>query len=224
MNSGRTLLTLAIVAVLAACSSTDDSAEMPSTTFPPELRSERCEVRVHGRSERGAAPFTAGDHVVVQPDANEPFEGGGRVWIYDSEETFADGRERLASVIDDAGCEVVALHGFSNGAAFAARLVCTGETFGGRLVGAVIDDPVSDDSSPDCQPDESVEVALYWTGSIPDEGSCSELRWTCAGGDELIGIERFADRLGATVQQSPETEHVVHPDPPEIQRWLQQTS
>ena len=211
---------LAVVAAVGCSSDAVEDASRPSTTFPPELVSELCEVQLHGRTEQGAAPRRSEERVVLRPDANRSFEQGGRVWIYDTESEFREARDLVGELVQEAGCEAVVLHGFSNGAAFAAKLACSGETFDSRLVGVVVDDPVADDSSPDCTPGEGVDVALYWTGAIPDEGSCRDLGWTCAGGDELVGIAAFAERLGAAVQNSPEEDHRMNEDPPEIPRWL----
>ncbi len=220
MRSRRISL-LAVMILAASCGSQgEDNASRPTTSFPPEFTSALCEIRIHGRTDQGAAPRRADGYVVVSPDANEAFEQGGRVWVYDSPGTFKAARARVETAIDEAGCSKAVLHGFSNGAAFAAKLACSGETFDGRLAGVVVDDPVTDNSSPDCEPDGGVPIVVYWTGSLPDEGSCQELGWTCAGGDELVGIEGFAERLGASVEASPESEHVIFDDPPEIRQWL----
>ncbi len=212
---------VAAALLLLGCSSSDDATG--AGTVPSDFDAERCLVRVHGRSDVGAPPVQRDGFAELAPDANEAFDGGGRVWIYDTDAAFDDARSRVLEVIDAAGCERVVLHGFSNGAAFTAALVCRGETFDGRLRGAVIDDPVPDDSSPDCAVDPSVEVALYWTGGLTEAragASCSDLGWTCAGGDELIGVEELADRLGVEVNPSVHEDHRPYDDAPEVQEWL----
>jgi hypothetical protein len=145
------------------------------------------------------------------------------VWIYDTADAYEAARTKVAEVIESAGCSTVVLHGFSNGAAFAGALVCRGETFDGRLRGVVVDDPVPDDSSPECSVAPDVGIALYWTGGLTDArtgASCDDLEWTCAGGDRLVGIEEYARRLGTTVQPSPHREHVPHDLAPELTDWL----
>ena len=72
-----------------------------------------------------------------------------------------------------------------------ASLVCNGEDFGGTLVGAVIDDPVSDTATEGCAAAPGVEIALYWTGALDADSapgtSCEDNTYTCEGGI-VIGI------------------------------------
>ena len=221
---GRRLIAalLGVGLLAGACGETTEPSA-PATTFPPDFTAERCLVRLHGRSGRGAAPQHHDGWAELAPDANEPYEGGGRVWIYDTPDAYAAARSAVTEVIDAAGCSRVVLHGFSNGAAFTGKLVCQGEDFGGRLVGAVVDDPVPDDASPDCSPAAGVGVAVYWTGGLTEAtpgASCEDLGWTCAGGDELLSIEAYAARLGAEVQESVHTRHEAYDDAPELAAWL----
>lgn len=221
-SSLHVALGLLLGTALVGCGDDEPSAG-PPTTFPPDFSAERCLVTVHGRSGDGAAPRHHEGWAELSPSGNEAWRDGGRVWIYDTEESYAEARSRITEVVDAAGCERVALHGFSNGAAFVGALACRGEDLGGRLVGVIVDDPVPDDSSPDCAPAEDVEVAVYWTGGLSEAqpgASCDDLGWTCAGGDELVGIDEYARRLGVEVQQSPHTDHIAHRDAPEIAEWL----
>ena len=218
----RSLALVAITVLAGACGdSTEPSA--PATTFPPDFTADRCLVRLHGRSGHGAAPRQRDGFAELAPDANEAYEGGGRVWIYDTPASYAAARSAVTEVIEAAGCSRVVLHGFSNGAAFTGKLVCEGEDFGGRLAGAVVDDPVPDDSSPDCSPAPGVGVAVYWTGGLTEAtpgASCEDLGWTCAGSDRLLGIEEYASRLGVPVQESVHTRHEAFDDAPELTAWL----
>ncbi len=211
--------TIGLAVANASCGSEVEDGS--SWEVPPGFNADRCLVQVHGRSEEGAAPRKLSDYAVLRPDGNVPNEGGGRKWTYDTDESYSDALARITEVVDDAGCQVVVLHGFSNGGGFTGALLCRGETLGGRLVGAVVDDPVPDDSSP-CRPDASVKIAVFWTGGL--EGatpgrSCAELGWTCAG-DFLVGIEEYAERLGAAVTPSVHDEHLVYDDAPQIREWL----
>lgn len=114
------------------------------------------------------------------------------------------------------------LNGFSNGAAFAAKLYCRGETFGGTVVGVVVDDPVPDEAVVDCQPADEVDVALYWTGALTEAmpgASCADLHWVCEG-SELLGIDAYAAAIGTPILASPHDEHRWHRDAPQLLAWL----
>jgi hypothetical protein len=211
-----------MAAAAAACGDDSPSAS-PPTTFPPDFTAEDCLVTLHGRSGDGAVPTHHADWAELAPGGNEAWAGGGRVWRYDTAEAMEEASGIVEEVVDAAGCERVAIHGFSNGAAFAGALACSGDTLGGRLVGVVVDDPVPDDSSPECAPDPDVAIAVYWTGGLAEAepgASCEDLGWTCAGGDRLVGIDAYAERLGAPVQRSPHRDHRAHRDAPEIAEWL----
>src|SRR5690606_26609900 len=158
---------------------------------------------LHGRSDRGHAAREEDGFTILAPDANEEYERDGRVLVYDDEDAFAEARAIVADTVDRAGCEVVAVHGFSNGAAFAGALACSGETFDGRLRGVIIDDPVPDVGTEDCALGDGVEIALYWTGGLTEAepgASCAELTWTCRG-THLIGIEAYAENLGVDISE-----------------------
>ena len=218
----RATVVLAMTAAATGCGE-DSSSAGPATTFPTDFEAANCLVTLHGRSGDGAAPRRHDGWAELSPPANEAWEGGGRVWVYDTEDAYADARSAVTEVVDAAGCERVVIHGFSNGAAFAGALACRGEDLDGRLVGVVVDDPVPDDSSPRCAPAAGLGVAVYWTGGLREAepgASCEDLGWTCAGGDRLIGIDEYAERLGAVVQRSPHREHEAYRDAPEIAEWL----
>jgi hypothetical protein len=101
-------------------------------------------------------------------------------------------------------------------------LYCQGETFDGRLVRVVIDDPVPDAAVQDCSPDPTVRVTLYWTGALDEQAQpgwdCSEADWTCDGGT-TIGIDAYATALGTDVQSSPFDDHQWYTDAPELTAW-----
>lgn len=214
-------MTMAAVVLLTALSCSGANDEASTGTVPKGFSAERCLVQVHGRSERGAPPMTTEEFAVLRPDANLPYDGGGRVWEYGTDDDYADALAQVIDVVDDTSCRSVVLHGFSNGAAFVGAVLCRGETLGGRLVGAVVDDPVPDDVHP-CSPDRSVRIVVYWTGGLEgaDPGRpCDELGWTCAS-DRLVGIEEYSRRLGVDVTPSVHTEHMVYEDAPQIHEWL----
>ena len=128
----------------------------------------RCLVRLHGKGGSGAATVTDGDVTVLAPTGNA--DGwGARQWLYFPDDEY-DGRPRPSWPTAVAGCDEIIVNGFSNGGAFAAKLYCRGETFDGRLVRVVVDDPVVDHGVEGCAPDPAVDVTLYWTGALELHG------------------------------------------------------
>src|SRR5262245_46239166 len=183
---------LMVVACGVGCG---DDGEGAAGTPSTGVKTDRCLVRFHGKGGRGGDTVVEDGVSVIAPNGNA--EGwGGLQWLY-----FPDAEYEVArTIVDDAiaGCREVIVNGFSNGGAFAAKLFCRGETFGGRLVRVVIDDPVPDSAVEGCSPDPSVDVTLYWTGALDQAQpgwDCSEADWTCEGG-HTIGIDAFAAALG----------------------------
>jgi hypothetical protein len=224
-----------LLLALAACGGDDDAAGTPASTSaagtaptssvdapgPTDGSSPggRCLVRLHGKGGAGADPVTEGDVTIVAPTGNA--DGwGARQWLYFPADEYAAARQIVAGSVTD--CGQVIVHGFSNGASFAASLYCHGETFDGRLVGVVIDDPVTDRAVIDCSPDPAVAVTLYATGALEETAtpgwSCADADWTCEGG-ETMGIDAYAAALGTAPRQSPFTEHEWYVDAPESTAW-----
>lgn len=215
------VVALSIVVLAAACGGDDDSAGREPVVSEP-TPADDCLVRVHGRTDNGKQSELVGDTAEIWPSGNDEF-GNGRVWIYFPEDRYAEARDIVAAAIADNECQRVMLNGFSNGGAMVASLVCNGEDFGGTLVGAVIDDPVSDTATEDCTAAPGVEIALYWTGAL-DPGSapgtdCDDNTYTCEGGI-VIGIDAMAANLGVEVQASPFDDHLWYLDAPEIEAFL----
>ena len=149
--------------------------------------------------------------------------GDGHEWRYSPEAKYQEAVGILADAVEGSGCRRIVISGFSNGGAFAGKLYCRGETFSGRLVGVVVDDPPPDTGTQACAPDPDVEVALYWTGALDGvarEGvDCGQIGYTCDG-DNLVGIRAYAEALGTEILPSPFREHVWHREAPELDRWL----
>ncbi|MBS2024216.1 MAG: hypothetical protein JST92_17580, partial [Deltaproteobacteria bacterium] len=148
---------LASAVLLGACARPQPAiaaGPAPSQAVPlplPDAGPRRCVVHLHGKGERGRTPTVAGDLVHLWPEGNG--DGwGGKQWVYFPESGVGAVRAILQGAIAAAHCDRVLLHGFSNGASAAAKLVCAGESFGGKLVGALIDDPVPDHSASACAP------------------------------------------------------------------------
>jgi pimeloyl-ACP methyl ester carboxylesterase len=208
---------------LAACGDDDGGGATAPTTLPDGFAAEDCVVRLHGKSETGAAAELRDDGTAELAPTGNGEAGEGHEWVYDPDEAYDEAVGVVADLVEEVGCARVVLDGFSNGGAFAATVACRGETFGGTLVGVVVDDPPPDEGVVDCAPAEEVEVALYWTGALDEQAQagadCDDLGWTCAGG-RLLGLDAYAEALGVEVQDSPFDEHRWYRDAPEIDAWL----
>jgi pimeloyl-ACP methyl ester carboxylesterase len=212
------LCALAIGAVAIGCSDgSDDAATGGAAT--DGATTDRCLVRLHGKGGAGAETVIEDDISVVSPEGNA--EGwGARQWLYFPDDDYVAARTVVEAAIT--GCDQVIINGFSNGGAFAAKLYCRGETFGGRVVGVVVDDPVVDAAVEACAPDPLVDVTLYWTGALEAQAQpgwdCSEADWTCEGG-RTIGIDAYAEALRTQAQASPFEDHQWFLDAPELSDW-----
>ena len=144
------------------------------------------------------------------------------MWLYFPPAEYQQARDAVSRAIESAGCGQVLLAGFSNGAAFAAKLYCQGETFGGRLARLVIDDPVTDAGTANCLPTKTLPITLYWTGKLeewaPPGWDCVSGDWTCEGG-RTVGIQVYSQRLGVPVTASPNRDHTPYSDPPEFRTF-----
>jgi hypothetical protein len=181
----------------------------------------RCLVRLHGKGGGGAPPSTRGDVVVLSPTGNA--DGwGARQWSYSSPADYGAARAAVAGELDAAGCAQVIVDGFSNGGGFAVKLYCRGESFGGRLVGVVADDPVPDHGADGCSPAAGVPLTIYWTGALAATAvpgwDCAQQDWTCDGAT-TVGIDAYAANAGATLRASPFHGHQWYADAPETTAW-----
>jgi hypothetical protein len=210
---------LALAATLVACGDGSDPSAVESPTSAGAATEDRCLVRLHGKGGQGAETVVDDGVSVISPTGNA--DGwGGRQWLYFPDEQYTTARDTVERSIE--GCSQVIVNGFSNGGSFAAKLYCRGETFGGRLVRVVVDDPVVDDAVDGCAPDPAVDITLYWTGALEATAQpgwdCSEEDWTCEGG-RTVGIDAYADGLGTTPRDSPFDEHQWYTEAPELGAW-----
>lgn len=181
----------------------------------------RCVVRLHGKGGDGFATFTsASGWKEVGPRGNATGWGGYQ-WLYFPEASYAAASAVVSNAIAAAGCTRVVIDGFSNGAAFAAKLACRGATFGGTVVGYVIDDPVPDHGTDGCA--RTTHAVLYWTGALAGTAvagwPCANGDWTCEGG-ETIGIDAAAANLRLAITPSVNRTHRAYANPPELALWL----
>lgn len=165
--------------------------------------------------------FVRDNKTWLYPNGNAP-GWGGRMWLYFPDADYRVARDAVARDIEAASCKQVLLAGFSNGASFAAKLYCQGETFGGKLAAVVVDDPVTDAGTRNCSPARTVPVTLYWTGALEGNAvpgwDCRLGDWTCEGGTTL-GIRAYAASLGVPVTPSRQTLHEQYFDAPEFSRF-----
>lgn len=205
-------------AILLALSACDGGAADSAA----DLAAAECIVLLHGKGEGGAPTRLDGEIAVISPTGNGS-AWGGREWRYGTDEELEAATSIVTVDVDTHGCEGVVLHGFSNGASYAAAVFCAGETFDGRLVGVVVDDPVTDAAVAGCVPARGIRSALYWTGALDAEAppgtDCGPIDWTCAGG-VVRGIDTYAADLGVDPTASPFDEHRWYLDAPEPRAWL----
>ncbi len=179
----------------------------------------KCVVYLHGKGGYGGDPADYGDFTSLAPNGNA--DGWGALqWLYWPESSYQQIVSTITNEINGSGCTKVIIHGFSNGAAAAAYVYCRGNTFGGKLVGVIVDDPVMDNGVDNCSPGAGVKVKLYTTGGIPfGPADCASLGdWTCINGS-IIGLSTYTSRLGVTNTQSAQFGHERYSNPPELTQW-----
>jgi hypothetical protein len=204
---------------LLGCKSSADAA--PEVRAPTSAQ--RCVLFLHGKSGAGFEPQLGAGYLRLGPAGNA--DGwGGKQWLYFPAARLAEVRRIVAKALDDHACRDAIVHGFSNGGAAAAKLYCSGESFGGRVAGYLIDDPVPDHGADICAPAAAVRGRLYWTGTLeaPDAWKCAERDWTCDGGT-TVGIWKYAANLKLQAARSASRGHTPYADPPEYQSWWRAT-
>lgn len=149
----------------------------------------RCRIELHGKGGGGSGTFPSGDVTVISPNGNAP-GWGGLQWLYFPESGYAEivsgNNPGLVNLVNTNQCGQVIVYGFSNGAAMAAKLYCRGETFGGKLVGVMVDDPVPDHGVDNCARPAGVALKVYHSQQLADivnsRNPCQSDDWTCEGG------------------------------------------
>lgn len=180
----------------------------------------RCLVRLHGKGGQGGDSWTRGDGIVMLQPGGNGAGWGGRQWEYGTAAKLQQAMGIIISGIDASGCDRVVIHGFSNGGSMAAAFQCSGNNLGGRLIGVIVDDPVTDSGTVGCRAASS-RVVLFWTGGldVAPGTSCASIDWTCAG-DTVLGINAYAANLGVGITASPHTVHRSNYETPLPFNWL----
>jgi pimeloyl-ACP methyl ester carboxylesterase len=212
-----------ILAALLVTACSRDNAPNAGVSAPilPAGSDKKCVVLLHGKGG-GALPSSVVADIEYLRPAGNGTGWGGREWRYFPDDRYEQMRASIAGVLDAAGCGRAVVQGFSNGASAAAKLYCRGETFGGRVKGYLLDDPVPDQGVLGCRPAPEVPVQLYWTGGLAmgtDGWACATQDWTCEGG-QTIGIERYSRELNTGAARSIHTSHQEYVSPPEVPAWL----
>jgi hypothetical protein len=216
-------------AVLGFATSVADAAKPtcpPRQTCPPPPPPTpgRCVVWLHGQGGGTQPSETVNGITYVYPGGNDDdpnTTGSGRRWLYYGDQLYLQAVGVVQGAITANGCTKVVIDGFSNGGAFAGKLLCRGETFGGVVVGYVVDDPVTDGAVLGCARVTS-NVSMYWTGALDyaEAGwDCAANGWTCET-PTLIGSTAYASSIGAPKLKSPNRRHKPYTWPPEVAGWL----
>lgn len=213
-------LRLVLASLLAAVGCSGNT--LPSAVDTAPVTGDRCVVWLHGKGEAGRDTRRSEDGIVEIAPSGNVEDGSGRRWEYFPPDRFDDIVDDIIGDVQRSRCRDVVVSGFSNGGGLAGKLFCSGRDLGGTLRGVVIDDPVPDRGVEGCAPAPGVEVAVYWTGALSEAVAgvdCSTIGWICDGGS-LLGIDAYAEHVGADIQSSPSTDHTWFRDAPELRAWL----
>ncbi len=158
----------------------------------------RCVVSLHGKGGDGRGPRALSGITHLAPAGNGDGDGWGpHHWEYADPTAYSAALKKVTEAIDDKSCGQVVLTGFSNGGAMAAKIYCSGESLGGRMVGVIIDDPVPDRTVDDCAPFGGIPVRLIQSEDMAartgDGIPCPD-DWTCQG--DVVAPGAYRDRLG----------------------------
>lgn len=218
--AGVSSITLvASLALVAGCGAKTEATASPGAAGErAPVGGTKCLLVLHGKGGEGGESYVENDVTKHFPAGNASAESwGGRQWIYFPDDKYDEAKQIVTSAVE--GCGQVIIGGFSNGAGFAAKLYCRGETLDGRLTGVVLDDPVPDHGTDGCSPGSGIDLTVYWTGALVEAKpgwKCAEADWTCDGG-ETIGIDAALDHLGGPpLKKSPYTDHQWYYDAPEL--------
>lgn len=210
--------TITAVSWNSANQTAESSVAVTFNNTAPQGPEKRCGVFLHGATGTGQATMH-GDPTYIFPTGNA-YMSPGRMWLYTTETTYQQALTSIKNSIPS-DCTKIILHGFSNGAAMAAKVYCKGETFNNRLIGVIIDDPVMDHGTDNCARPAGVQVAAYYTDAIlygPNYNCVANGYTNCEGG-ELIGKAAFQSNVGVTLQRSPHNTHTLWQYPPPYSQW-----
>lgn len=187
----------------AAASTPPDDSAAPAVTD-----GKWCSLNLHwasGGGQEDVAEVNDGGYWQLWPSSPD-----GMFWLYDGPHDFADDPdtgadeynalvEFLAEYLDSRSCGPTLVLGYSNGGGLAAKLLCSGEDFGGRVWGYIVDDPVMDAGVLDCEPSPNVRHVLFThseelAGDAEEAGGdCSVTGWYCQDNTTMTVAEYEAE-------------------------------
>ena len=143
-----------------------------------------------------------------------PTSPTGAFWLYDGPHNFAydptTGEAEyqvivtfLRGVLTQRQCGPTVVIGYSNGGGLAAKLFCNGETFGGRVWGSIVVDPVMDDGVRGCAPSPLVRKVLFThsdelkASAASANHSCSVTSWYCED-NRTMPVSEYETVIGRT--------------------------
>ena len=155
--------------VLVGCALSVSAVPEADATTSTRRVPVNCIVYLHGLGGSGFASDASSGGATwrINPTSNTAFSDGGHVWEYNTAARFAEAKQVVKRTIVDKRCERVVIAGFSNGAAFAAKLMCRGESFGNTVIGFVLADPVPDRVVDKCRPSSLTVGRRYVRHSRP---------------------------------------------------------
>lgn len=170
----------------------------PNCTTPPSGPSgKRCVINLHGKGGSGGATYTSGGITFISPTGNGDGGGWGPAhWEYPSESNYQAALSIIVNAANSQSCGQIALIGFSNGAAMAAKMYCRGYTFNGKLLGVIVDDPVPDQTVASCSPGSGVSLRLVQSNDMLwlTDGAACPGGWTCQG--TMYSRATYQNRIG----------------------------
>jgi hypothetical protein len=176
------------------------TAALPTTA--PVPTGKRCLIFLHGKGGKGYAVRERDGFTDIGPtgNADAPKEWGGNFqWLYATDADYTAALAIVHNATEPQGCGQIVLAGASNGGAMAAKLFCRGETFGGRLIGVFLDDPVPDQVVDGCKPGSVRSLTLVqsdWMDGVVGAGKACPSSWTCQG--NVYSLADYAKALGVT--------------------------
>lgn len=202
---------------------TDESDEDDDSSNPvvqAVVAGQRCNIFLNGAGTwEGQADQNWTDLDLIHITPEKPDSPNRNFWKYDGPHDFAydpdsvsdqavyDGLvQYISDQLDDRDCGPTFIAGGSNGGAFAAKMYCDGQDFGGRAWGYHIDDPVMDNGVLGCDPSPNIQTVMFTHSQEMQEDAagavdsrCSNImwQWYCED-DTTMTVEDYQTTTGQT--------------------------